>query len=53
LNFIHENLSSFTHKLDVFLIATSNIDTLHFAELVAITSGDTLPVHLPVRSFVY
>ncbi|EER91968.1 hypothetical protein BDA96_01G325800 [Sorghum bicolor] len=51
LNLIHENLSGFARELGVFLqFAVFNIDTLDPAELVAITSGDAVAVHLPVGS---
>ncbi|OEL28834.1 Scarecrow-like protein 6 [Dichanthelium oligosanthes] len=51
LQLIHENLSGFAAELGVFLqFAAFNIDTLDSAELVAITSGDAVAVHLPVGS---
>ncbi|XP_004983723.1 scarecrow-like protein 6 isoform X1 [Setaria italica] len=51
LQLIHENLSGFAAELGVFLqFAPFNIDTLDPAELVAITGGDAVAVHLPVGS---
>ncbi|CAN6324623.1 unnamed protein product [Urochloa humidicola] len=51
LSLIHENLSGFAAELGVFLqFAAFNIDTLDPAELVAITGGDAVAVHLPVGS---
>jgi hypothetical protein len=51
LNLIHENLSGFARELGMFLqFATYNVDALDPAELVAITSGDAVAVHLPVGS---
>lgn len=51
LNLIHENLSGFARELGVFLqFAAYNVDALDPAELVAITSGDAVAVHLPVGS---
>ncbi|KAG2539481.1 scarecrow-like protein 6 [Panicum virgatum] len=51
LQLIHENLAGFAAELGVFLqLAVFNIDTLDPAELVAITSGDAVAVHLPVGS---
>lgn len=51
LQLIHENLSGFAAELGVFLqFAVFNMDTLDPAELVAITSGDAVAVHLPVDS---
>ncbi|CAL4923720.1 unnamed protein product [Urochloa decumbens] len=51
LSLIHENLAGFAAELGVFLqFAAFNIDTLDPAELVAITAGDAVAVHLPVGS---
>jgi len=51
LQLIHENLAGFAAELGVFLqFAVFNLDTLDPAELVAITSGDAVAVHLPVGS---
>ncbi|KAF8697870.1 hypothetical protein HU200_035363 [Digitaria exilis] len=51
LQLIHENLSGFAQELGVFLhFSAFNIDTLDPSELVAITAGDAVAVHLPVGS---
>ncbi|CAN6284007.1 unnamed protein product [Urochloa humidicola] len=51
LSLIHENLAGFANELGVFLqFAAYNMDTLDPAELVAITGGDAVAVHLPVGS---
>ncbi|KAJ1296338.1 hypothetical protein BS78_01G292900 [Paspalum vaginatum] len=51
LQLIHENLSGFAAELGVYLqFAVFVLDTLDLAELLAITSGDAVAVHLPVGS---
>ncbi|KAG8083866.1 hypothetical protein GUJ93_ZPchr0010g9702 [Zizania palustris] len=51
LQLINENLTSFANELGVlFQFSVYNIDTLNPAELIAITSGDAVAVHLPVGS---
>jgi hypothetical protein len=51
LQLIHENLAGFAAELGVlFQFAAFNVDNLDPAELLALTSGDAVAVHLPVCS---
>ncbi|WVZ57572.1 hypothetical protein U9M48_007941 [Paspalum notatum var. saurae] len=51
LQLIHENLSGFAAELGIYLqFSAFVIDTLDPAELLAITGGDAVAVHLPVSS---
>jgi hypothetical protein len=51
LQLVHENLAGFAHDLGVhFQFAVYNIEALDPAELLAISRGDAVAVHLPVGS---